>query len=140
MHSTESAWCLPLITTPLASVNQIRSERTRKPARPRWERQLCPDIEPGNWHNVRNVLTGNIIQVYIDNQLVLTFKVAGVPALFGPITAGTVAFGNEQGAEGRFRNLVVTDPSHNVLYQSSLTDSSILDQHLDLPLLPLHRR
>jgi hypothetical protein len=86
------------------------------------------------------VLTGNIIQVYIDNQLVLTFNVAGVPALFGPITAGTVAFGNEQGAEGRFRNLVVTDPSHNVLYQSSLTDSSILDQHLDLPLLPLHRR
>ncbi len=87
-----------------------------------------PDIEPGNWHNVRNVLTGNIIQVYIDNQLVLTFNVAGVPASFGPITAGTVAFGNEQGAEGLFRNLVVTDPSQNVLYQSSLTDSSILDQ------------
>jgi len=43
--------------------------------------------------------------------LVLTLNVAGVPGLFGPITAGTVAFGNDQGAEGLFRNLVVTDPA-----------------------------
>ena len=87
------------------------------------------DIKPGSWHNVRNVLSGNIIEVYIDNQLVLTLNIAGVLAYFGaPLASGTVAFGNEQGAEGLFRNLVVTDPSQNVLYQSTLTDPSILDQ------------
>jgi alpha-L-rhamnosidase len=55
------------------------------------------DIKPGSWHNVRNVLSGNIIEIYIDNQLVLTLNVAGVLAYFGlPLAAGTVAFGNEQ--------------------------------------------
>ena len=41
------------------------------------------DIKPGSWHNVRNVLSGNIIEIYIDNQLVLTLNVAGVLAYFG---------------------------------------------------------
>jgi hypothetical protein len=87
------------------------------------------DIKPGTWHNVRNVLSGNIIEIYIDNQLVLTLNVAGVLTYYGaPLTTGTVGFGNEQGAEGLFRNLVVTDPSQNLLYQSTLTDPSILDQ------------
>ena len=86
------------------------------------------DIKPGSWHNIRNVLSGNTIEIYLDNQLVLTLNVAGVPGLFGPLAAGTVSFGNDQGAEGLFRNLVVTDPSQNVLYQATLTDPSILDQ------------
>jgi alpha-L-rhamnosidase len=34
----------------------------------------------------------------------------------------------EQGAESLFRNLLVMDSSNNVLYQSSLTDPSILDK------------
>lgn len=87
-----------------------------------------PNIEPSSWHNIRNLLSGNVIKIYIDNQLVLTLNVAGVPGLFGPISAGTVAFGNDQGAEALFRDLVVTDASQNVLYQSTLTDASILDQ------------
>ena len=68
------------------------------------------------------------MQVFIDDTLVLTADLPSDGGPFGSVATGYVAFGNEQGAESLFRNLLVTDPSNRVLYRSSLTDPVILDQ------------
>jgi alpha-L-rhamnosidase len=87
-----------------------------------------PEIKPGSWHSVRNEVVGNTAQIFLDNQLILTLDLPTGGGPFGSLATGFVAFGNEQGAVGLFRNLLVTDLSNNVLYESSLTDPSILDQ------------
>jgi alpha-L-rhamnosidase len=87
-----------------------------------------PDLKPGSWHRVRNEVTGNTVRVYLDEALVLTLDLPNGGGPFGSVARGYISFGNEQGAEALFRNLVVTDPSQAVLYQSSLTDPVILDQ------------
>jgi alpha-L-rhamnosidase len=88
-----------------------------------------PDIKPGSWHRVRNEVNGSTANIFLDGALILTINIpdfAGNPFL--TLATGEVSFGNQQGAEALFRNLLVIDPSGNVLYQSSLTDPSILDQ------------
>jgi alpha-L-rhamnosidase len=87
-----------------------------------------PDLKPGSWHRVRNEVTDSTLRVFLDDALILTLALPSGGGLFGSIAAGSVAFGNEQGAEALYRNLVVTDPRQALLYQSSLADPAILDQ------------
>jgi alpha-L-rhamnosidase len=87
-----------------------------------------PDIKPGSWHSVRNEVVGTTARIFLDNQLILTLDLPTGGGPFDSVDTGYVAFGNEQGAVGLFRNLLVKDLSNNVLYESSLTDPSILDQ------------
>jgi alpha-L-rhamnosidase len=67
------------------------------------------DLEPGSWHTVRTVVTGTQASVYLDdqNEPTLEFDFSGVRKFLEPITVGSVGFGNQQGAEARFRNLSV---------------------------------
>jgi alpha-L-rhamnosidase len=87
---------------------------------------MLPDIKPGSWHRIRNEVTGHTVNIFLDGALVLTVNLpdsGGNP--FMSLAAGGVGFGDQQGAEALFRNLLVNG---NVLYQSSLADRSILDQ------------
>jgi alpha-L-rhamnosidase len=84
------------------------------------------DIKPGSWHRVQVVVAGNQINVSVDGHLLLSVNIAGLGGFFG-VTSGSVGFANEEGAEGRFRNLSVTDSGGGVLYASALTDPSVLN-------------
>jgi hypothetical protein len=55
------------------------------------------DLKPGTWHRVRTV-TGAALDVYIDDQLVLSVPISGV---------GSVGFAGYDDTEGLFRNLLV---------------------------------
>src|SRR5205823_4982092 len=72
------------------------------------------------------VAAGNQISASVDGHSLLSVNVAGLGG-FAPVSSGSVGFANDQGAEGLFRNLTVTSSSGAVLYRSTLTDPSVLN-------------
>jgi alpha-L-rhamnosidase len=89
------------------------------------EADLPFDLKPGDWHSVQAVVAGNLVSASVDGHSLLSVNIAGLGG-FG-VTSGAAGFANEQGAEGRFRNLSVTDSGGQVLYTSALTDPSVLN-------------
>jgi alpha-L-rhamnosidase len=87
------------------------------------------DLKPGSWHRVQTVVVGNQVSVSVDGQTLLSgINIAGLGGNF-PVTSGSVGFANEQGALGRFRNVSVTGSDGGVLYASTLSDPSVLNDY-----------
>jgi alpha-L-rhamnosidase len=84
------------------------------------------DLKPGSWHHIEAVAAGNQVSASLDGQSFLSVNIAGLGG-FAPVASGSVGFANEQGAEGQFRNLLVTASGGKVLYSSPLTDPSVLN-------------
>jgi alpha-L-rhamnosidase len=83
------------------------------------------DIKPGTWYAVKTVVSGESVQAYLNDQLVLSFDVTDSKEQ-NPI--GSVGLGNGSGAEALFRNLAVSDAGGQTLYASTLTTDSVLDE------------
>jgi alpha-L-rhamnosidase len=83
------------------------------------------DIKPGTWYTIKTVVSGETVNAYLGNQLVLSFSVNDPKE---QSSTGSVGLGNGSGAEALFRNLSVTASGGQTLYTSTLTTGSVLDE------------
>jgi alpha-L-rhamnosidase len=83
------------------------------------------DIKPGTWYTVKTVVSGQTVNAYLDDKLVLSFNVTDPKE---QSSVGSLGLGNGSGAEALFRNLSVRSAGGQTLYASTLATESVLDE------------
>lgn len=115
-------FCLDVKTRRLEAFEGLASEKSVFPTIEKGNWELGDEVILEGWVAVETRTAGNTVSVELNGRLVAEIEGLDIHPLLGGSAnnSGSIAFGGPNGWISTYRNLVVTDGTHNELYRSTM--------------------
>lgn len=115
-------FCLDVKARKLEAFEGLASERSVFPTIERGKWDLGNEVDLEGWVAVETRTMGNTVSVALNGRLVAEIEGLDLHPLLGGSAnnSGSIAFGGPNGWISTYRNLVVTDGTHNELYRNTM--------------------